>query len=94
MIQPDSELIQKYNKQGPRYTSYPTAVQFEPVNHKKTWDYLSKELIEPKKLSLYVHLPFCQSLCWYCGCTTVISKNPDVSRVYLDSLKKEIQKTA
>ncbi len=94
MIQPDSELIQKYNVQGPRYTSYPTAVQFEPINHKKTWEYLSTELNEPKKLSLYVHLPFCQSLCWYCGCTTVISKNPDVSRAYLDSLKIEIEKTA
>ncbi len=94
MIQLDTELIKKYNRQGPRYTSYPTAIEFAPIDHTKAIGFLNEELKNPKKLSLYVHLPFCQSLCWYCGCTTVISKNPDVSGPYVESLIKEIKATA
>lgn len=94
MIQLDTELIKKYNRQGPRYTSYPTAIEFAPIDHAKAIGFLKEELKHPKKLSLYVHLPFCQSLCWYCGCTTVISKNPDVSGPYVESLIKEIKTTA
>jgi oxygen-independent coproporphyrinogen-3 oxidase len=94
MIQLDIELIKKYNRQGPRYTSYPTAIEFAPIDHTKAIGFLKEELQNPRKLSLYVHLPFCQSLCWYCGCTTVISKNPDVSGPYVESLIKEIKATA
>ncbi|TNE73996.1 oxygen-independent coproporphyrinogen III oxidase [bacterium] len=94
MIQLDTNLIKKYNRQGPRYTSYPTAIEFAPIEHISAINYLKEELKTPKELSLYVHLPFCQSLCWYCGCTTVISKNPDVSGPYVDSLIREINATA
>lgn len=94
MIQLDTDLIKKYNRSGPRYTSYPTSIQFASLTHDQANDYLLSELSEPKKLSIYVHLPFCQSMCWYCGCTTVISKNPDVSKTYVDNLKIEIEKTA
>lgn len=83
------DLIQKYNRVGPRYTSYPTALQF----HDKvdTADLLRDLKATPGPLSLYLHLPFCESLCWFCACTTVITRNPDRVNGYLDALEKEIQ---
>ena len=83
------DLIQKYNRAGPRYTSYPTALQF----HDKvdTADLLRDLKATPGPLSLYLHLPFCESLCWFCACTTVITRNPDRVNGYLDALEKEIQ---
>lgn len=83
------DLIQKYNRAGPRYTSYPTALQF----HDKvdTADLLADLQATPGPLSLYLHLPFCESLCWFCACTTVITRNPDRVNGYLDALEKEIR---
>lgn len=83
-------LFEKYNVSGPRYTSYPTAVQFSEFSNNEANSYLENFNIHPRKLSLYVHLPFCQSQCFYCGCTTVITRKSGVSRQYLDVLKKEI----
>lgn len=83
-------LFEKYNVSGPRYTSYPTAVQFAEFSNNEANIYLENYNRNPRKLSLYVHLPFCQSQCFYCGCTTVITKKEGVSREYLDVLKKEI----
>ena len=84
------ELVQKYNVPGPRYTSYPTAVQFEELTNRSA---LETELVKrasvPNAVSLYFHIPFCFSLCWYCGCTKIITKDQDRGDVYLDYVEKE-----
>jgi len=85
------ELISKYNVQGPRYTSYPTALKLRPVSDKKGFrESLKKQAAKPGNISLYFHIPFCYSLCWYCGCTKVITKNGNLGDIYLDYLDKEI----
>lgn len=90
------ELIQKYNVPGPRYTSYPTAVQFREVDSEKAVNELKNELkcrFENRKsrnLSLYFHIPFCYSLCWYCGCTKIITRDSDRGDLYIDYLQKEM----
>ncbi len=86
------ELVKKYNVAGPRYTSYPTAVQF---TEKFDDDVLLETLVRRSKkldhLSLYFHIPFCFSLCWYCGCTKIITRDQDRGNIYLDYLEKEIR---
>ncbi len=89
----DLELIKKYNVQGPRYTSYPTAVQFQEATKgdaEELSSYLQDRNTKPRKISLYFHIPFCFSLCWYCGCTKVITKDQDRGDLYLDYLEKEM----
>lgn len=85
------ELISKYNCPGPRYTSYPTALQFTPVEDPVPLFDESRESTAP--LSLYYHLPFCESLCWFCACTTVITCNRDKADVYIDALEREMDLT-
>ena len=86
------DLIRKYDVPGPRYTSYPTAPHFsEEIN----WDKIvpmirSNNSDSDKPLSLYFHLPFCRSLCWFCGCTNVITQDPGSSKLYLKYLRKEL----
>ncbi len=87
----DEDLINKYDKPGPRYTSYPTAVEFkEDINYK---DYI-KELLEinedDRYLSLYIHMPFCENACWFCGCNVIISHRKESVDPYLNYLFKEI----
>jgi oxygen-independent coproporphyrinogen-3 oxidase len=87
----DLELVKKYNIPGPRYTSYPPAVHF---TDKITWNDIRAEIERNNKdsrdLSLYFHIPFCYSLCWFCGCTTIITPNVKQSSTYIDYLKKEM----
>ena len=72
-LQVDLELVKQYNVPGPRYTSYPPATQFsENVNRSLLDEKMAQNSRGERDLSLYFHLPFCQSLCWFCGCTTVI----------------------
>ncbi len=89
--------IEKYNRPGPRYTSYPTAPewddQFGPAELRQVFREANAKP-EPAPLSLYFHIPFCESLCLYCGCNTVISKKHDVALTYLDALKREIDSTS
>jgi oxygen-independent coproporphyrinogen-3 oxidase len=92
----DLDLIRKYSVAGPRYTSYPPATLF-------TADF-EAEAIEAEiardngpgsgPISLYFHLPFCESLCWYCGCNTVITRSKGAAPEYLDYLLKEVSMTA
>jgi len=87
------DLIKKYNVRGPRYTSYPTALQFReatPSDASGLRKYLAERNGKPNPLSLYFHIPFCFSLCWYCGCTKVITKDQDRGNLYLSYLKKEM----
>lgn len=83
-----SELIRKYNRPGPRYTSYPTALQFsEAVDHACL---LGSTRESSRPLSLYFHLPFCETLCWFCACTTVITRDRPKIEHYLQVLLKEM----
>jgi len=90
-IKVNMDLIRKYNIPGPRYTSYPTAVQFEehfsPEEHLL---YLEQRNSTPREISLYVHVPFCFSLCWYCGCTKIITRDASRGTLYIDYLEKEM----
>jgi oxygen-independent coproporphyrinogen-3 oxidase len=89
-----NELIKKYNVPVPRYTSYPTVPmwQFHETLH-HTWPHLVRKTFEEsnssKGISLYVHLPYCESLCTYCGCTQHITKNHTVERSYIDAVLSE-----
>ena len=89
-----SSLIQKYNVPGPRYTSYPTVPYWEnenfsleswKVNCKKTFDLTNTK----EGISIYIHLPFCESLCTFCGCHKRITKRHEVELPYIDLLIKE-----
>lgn len=85
------QLLLKYDKPVPRYTSYPTAAQFHsgvgPAD-------LAAQLARPSKepLSLYVHVPFCRHACWYCGCTRITTQlGSKVVATYLKSLQLELE---
>ncbi len=91
----DLALIRKYDLPGPRYTSYPTAVEFsESFSRDALLLDLRANNQVPRPLSLYFHLPFCESLCWFCGCTTVIGRDRGRVDTYLDYLNKELSLTA
>lgn len=86
------ELLRKYDRPGPRYTSYPTAVEFSPRFTER--DYRDKlaqaDRAVDESLSLYVHIPFCEHRCLFCGCNVVITKRRDVAASYLEFLHREI----
>lgn len=88
------ELLHKYNVPGPRYTSYPPAPFWSDVIGPVDYEQVIKETNgknPPVPLSLYFHLPFCEQLCYFCGCTTVITgKNHSLERPYLETIKKEV----
>lgn len=91
----DLALTQKYNVPGPRYTSYPTAPHFrDDLPHDTIMAEVARNNLTPRNLSLYFHIPFCQTLCWYCGCTTVIGKNPSRTQPYLEHLFQEMANKA
>jgi oxygen-independent coproporphyrinogen-3 oxidase len=85
-------LIRRYDRPGPRYTSYPTAVEFhEGFGHAEYAARLDAAAAgRTDALSLYVHIPFCESRCAYCGCAVVATKKRDVAATYLDYLTREI----
>lgn len=89
------DLVKKYNVPGPRYTSYPPATKF---SDSLTWPQLSEKISAnnhtERDLSLYLHIPFCETLCWFCGCTTVITTNHGQAAAYLDHLETEIGRMA
>ncbi len=88
----DLELIRKFNVPGPRYTSYPPATHFtEEVDKAVLLEKIAhNNATAERDLSLYFHLPFCNSLCWFCGCTTVITTEQSKSEKYLDYLEREL----
>ena len=90
----DSGLIRRYDKSGPRYTSYPTAVQF----HEGFTEARYRELAaatnqgsDSRALSLYFHIPFCNTVCYYCGCNKIVTKDRSRAAPYLGRLHKEIE---
>ena len=84
-------LVEKYNQPGPRYTSYPPATKFVDTIG---WDALAQRIAANNRterdLSLYFHIPFCETLCWFCGCTTVITLNHDKGMGYVEALGREV----
>jgi oxygen-independent coproporphyrinogen-3 oxidase len=91
-----ADLLARYDRPGPRYTSYPTALEFKPVFGP---DDLARRLAQADReadspLSLYAHLPFCEERCLYCGCNVVITRHRDVAARYLDHLIQEIDLVA
>ena len=87
----DLELVRKYNVPGPRYTSYPPATHFsDQTPPERLLEAVRANNTVAGDLSLYFHLPFCYSLCWFCGCTTVITTQQGQSATYLDHLRKEL----
>ena len=88
------ELLRRYNVPGPRYTSYPTAPVWREGFGARDYETVLAESAaaeRPAPLSIYVHLPFCEHLCYFCACTVVISGNHAVEEPYLATLEKEIE---
>lgn len=89
----DSMLIQKYNYSGPRYTSYPTALEFKENFNEAAFSQAIARY--PKRtLSVYVHIPFCHRLCYFCGCNKIVTRQIHKADEYLDKLALEVQKLA
>ncbi len=91
----DADLLQKYNKAIPRYTSYPPATQLHSEFDEK--DFLSAVAVANYKknpLSLYCHIPFCDSACYFCGCNTIITQQKKVADPYLDHVVKNIDQVS
>lgn len=86
------ELLKKYNVPTPRYTSYPPANYF---HERFSNDQINQAIFlsnkeQPQNISLYIHIPFCNKLCFYCGCNTVISREKNLIDSYIETIKKEI----
>lgn len=89
----DAETLQRFVRPGPRYTSYPPATEFKP-------DFSAQDAAEElarlrrdaadEPLSLYMHIPFCSSLCWYCGCNLQVSRKRERGTEYVDTLLREV----
>lgn len=89
LFRPD--LLAKYGANGPRYTSYPTALQFrDDFPHSDYVRAASDPGASSSELSLYFHIPFCNTACFYCGCNRIATNNHRRARPYLDQLKREI----
>ncbi|MBT3436577.1 MAG: oxygen-independent coproporphyrinogen III oxidase [Oceanospirillaceae bacterium] len=86
---PAPALIEKYGLSGPRYTSYPSALQFSENFSDES--FLQDLANEQGHIAVYIHLPFCRSMCWFCGCTKIITRNQASADLYLDYLAKEMQ---
>jgi oxygen-independent coproporphyrinogen-3 oxidase len=86
------ELLRRYDRPGPRYTSYPTAVEFHAGFDEAAYrEHLARAAADrDAPLSLYLHLPFCEERCTFCGCMVIITKKREVAARYLDYLRREI----
>ena len=92
------DLLQRFDIPGPRYTSYPTADRFveaftgvdlaRALSHRRTGPAAAAS-----PLSLYVHIPFCESLCYYCACNKIITKKHERGAAYLQALEREVNST-
>src|SRR6266849_3817430 len=87
----DLDLVKKHTVAGPRYTSDPPATKFTET---LKWPGLAERILENNRterdLSLYFHIPFCETLCWFCGCTTVITLNHGLGQTYINYLEREM----
>ena len=87
----DQDLIERYGGRGPRYTSYPTALQFDESFTATDYERIAQQSnVSGRPLSIYVHIPFCHSLCYYCACNKIVTRNAERVRSYLVNLEWEI----
>ncbi len=89
-IEWDEKLINRYNVSGPRYTSYPTALEFNHSMDEQSYIHTLNNLEQSVPLSLYIHIPFCWHVCYYCACNKVITRDYGRVEPYLSALEKEM----
>jgi oxygen-independent coproporphyrinogen-3 oxidase len=90
----DADLIRRYDQSGPRYTSYPTAAQFHggiTDSDYRKWAAHSNEDPIPRPLSLYMHIPFCDTVCFYCACNKIVTGDHSRATPYLQHIYREIE---
>ncbi|MDF1874444.1 oxygen-independent coproporphyrinogen III oxidase [Sulfurimonas sp. SAG-AH-194-I05] len=87
----DFAKFTKYSKPGPRYTSYPTALEFSDAYGYDEYIQKMKEQDSSRPISLYFHLPFCRNACYFCGCSVVFTSKEDKMLRYMEYLKKELE---
>jgi len=91
----DADLLHKYNQPLPRYTSYPPATELrQQVNQEDVAAAIALGNYQQTPISLYCHIPFCESACYFCGCNTVITRHKDAATPYLDYLERNIAQVA
>lgn len=91
----DAGLIRRYDKAGPRYTAYPSPAQYaDGVVPADLVTALQESRVAGRPLSLYVHIPFCANVCYYCACTKIITKDRSRAQPYLQALEREIELTS
>src|SRR5262249_40286161 len=91
---PSTDVIRRHDRNGPRYTSYPTALQFTPGFSAADYEAAVADTNRRQPaapLSMYLHLPFCASPCFYCACTKIITRQQSVAEAYLSRLEREIE---
>jgi oxygen-independent coproporphyrinogen-3 oxidase len=89
------ETFARYAQRNlPRYTSYPTAPHFSAAVDARTYEEWLRSVEPGSNVSLYLHIPFCRSMCWYCGCHTTVTARPDPVSAYLAALVREAWKVA
>jgi oxygen-independent coproporphyrinogen-3 oxidase len=86
----DFEKFSKYSKPGPRYTSYPTAPEFSEEFNEQSYINILENQDKDRKISLYFHLPFCRSACYFCGCSVTFTSKDDKKERYIGYLEKEL----
>jgi oxygen-independent coproporphyrinogen-3 oxidase len=91
LVSLDPATMAKWNRPVPRYTSYPTAPQFKAMEEEVAISRLKAFDATDKPLSLYIHIPFCKSMCLFCGCSVVLNRNPKRQAAYLNLLFQEIE---
>ena len=87
-IEHATSTITKYAQQAPRYTSYPTALKFSAVNDGLLEN--ASENCGADTISLYIHIPFCEQLCYYCGCNKIVTRHNEKADHYLSYIEKEM----
>ena len=86
----DFKKFEKYSRPGPRYTSYPTAPEFSETFTQEDLKEYYKSQSDNRAISLYIHMPFCRSACYFCGCNTIFTSKEDKKTRYIEYLKKEL----
>jgi oxygen-independent coproporphyrinogen-3 oxidase len=94
LISVDPAWLEKWNRPVPRYTSYPTAPQFHVLKTEQILSSFSIFSASDKPLSIYIHIPFCKTMCLFCGCSVVLNRRPERASAYLELLLQEINLAA